>query len=85
MAMCTRTLSVAEMEVLESCCGIYLSPEQEAAVTSIVKQKKPGNKQPEEQSLPTHLCPKYVCHSVHVPVFFANVQPDLFPIGGEIN
>ena len=42
MYMATCTLSVVEVEALESCCrilGIQLSPEQEAAVTSIFKRR----------------------------------------------
>ena len=39
MYMATCTLSVFEVEALERILGIQLSPEQEAAVTSIIKRR----------------------------------------------
>ena len=63
------TLSVAEMEALEICCrilGIQLSPEQEAAVTSILKQRDVF------VSLPTG-AGKSICYAI-LPLLFDTIK-----------
>ena len=63
------TLSVAEMEALEICCRILeiqLSPEQEAAVTSIVKQRDVF------VSLPTG-AGKSICYAI-LPLLFDTIK-----------
>lgn len=63
------TLSVAKMEALEICCrilGIQLSPEQEAAVTSILKQRDVF------VSLPTG-AGKSICYAI-LPLLFDTIK-----------